>query len=96
MDEEKTTILEPAERQETQVPPPSMEAKETTSAVKKNMPMYIIIGLLVAVLLVMGYFLFFRGKGEVGGEGTAQIRQMQEMTQEVQQLESGVKEKKDE
>jgi chromosome segregation ATPase len=58
--------------------------------------MYIIIGLLAVALVVIGYFLFFQGKGEVIGEGAAQIRQMQEMTREVQQLESDVKEKKDE
>ena len=93
MDEEKTTILEPVERQDTQEIPPVVKTKSET---KKNMPMYIIIGLLVVVLLVMGYFLFFQSKGDVSSEGAAQIRQMQEMTQEGQQLESDVKEKKDE
>jgi flagellar basal body-associated protein FliL len=93
MDEEKTTILEPVERPDTQEIPP---VKKTKSGIQKNMPMFIIIGLLVVVLLVMGYFLFFQSKGDASGEGAAQIRQMQEMTQEVQQLESDVKEKKDE
>jgi predicted nucleic acid-binding Zn-ribbon protein len=107
MDEEKTTILEPVEKQESQDPPlikqqetqdmfPPKDTKKPTFDSKKNMPMYIIIGLLLVALLVMGYFLFFRSKGEVAGEGAAQIRQMQQMTQEVQQLESGVEEKKDE
>lgn len=93
MDEEKTTVLEPAERPDTQEIAP---VKKTKSETQKNMPMYIIIGVLVVVLLVMAYFLFFQSKGEVSSEGAAQIRQMQEMTQEVQQLESDVKEKKDE
>ncbi len=93
MDEEKTTILEPAERPDTQEVAP---VKKTKFEIPKNMPMYIIIGLLVVALLVMVYFLFFQSKGDVSSEGAAQIRQMQEMTQEVQQLESDVKEKKDE
>ena len=94
MDEEKTTILEePAERPDTQELHP---VKKTKSESRKNMLMYIIIGLLVVVLVVMAYLLFFRSKGAVPGEGAAQIRQMQEMTQEVQQLESDVKEKQDE
>jgi hypothetical protein len=93
MDEEKTTVLEPAERPDTQEVAP---VKKTKSELQKNMPIYIIIGVLVVALLVMAYFLFFQSKGEVSSEGAAQIRQMQEMTQEVQQLESDVKEKKDE
>lgn len=93
MDEEKTTTLEPAERPDTQEIPP---VKKTKSESRKNMLMYIIIGLLVVVLVVMAYFLFFQGKRGVSSGGAAQIRQMQEMTQEVQQLESDVKEKKDE
>jgi hypothetical protein len=93
MDEEKTTVLEPTERPDTQEIPP---VKKTKSETQKNMIMYIIIGLLVVVLVVTAYFLFFRSKGEVLSEGAAQIRQMQEMTQEVQQLESDVKEKQDE
>jgi uncharacterized coiled-coil DUF342 family protein len=93
MDEEKTTVLEPAERPDTQEIAP---VKKTKFEFPKNMPMYIIIGVLVVALLLMAYFLFFQSKGEVSTEGAAQIRQMQEMTQEVQQLESDVKEKKDE
>jgi len=93
MDEEKTTVLEPAERPDTQEIAP---VKKTKFEFPKNMPMYIIIGVLVVALLLMAYFLFFQSKGEVSSEGAAQIRQMQEMTQEVQQLESDVKEKKDE
>ncbi len=93
MDEEKTIIVEPAERPDTQEIQP---VKKTKSETKKNMPMYIIIGLLVVILLMLAYLLFFKGKGDLSGEGAAQIRQMQEMTQEVQQLESDVKEKKDE
>lgn len=93
MDEEKTTVLEPAERPDTQEIAP---VKKTKPEIPKDKLMYIIIGLLVVVLLVMGYFLFFQSKGEVSSESAAQIRQMQEMTQEVQQLESDVKEKKDE
>ncbi|MGD2088714.1 MAG: hypothetical protein PVH61_21225 [Candidatus Aminicenantes bacterium] len=93
MDEEQTTILEPAERPDTQEIPP---VKKTKSETQKNMPIYIIIGVLVVALLVMAYFLFFQSKGEVSSEGAAQIRQMQEMTQEVQQLETDVKEKEDE
>lgn len=93
MDEEKTTVLESTERPDTQEVLP---VKTTQSETKKNMLMYIIIGLLVVVLLVMGYFLFFRSKGNVLSEGAAQIRQMQEMTQVVQQLETDVKEKQDE
>jgi predicted nuclease with TOPRIM domain len=45
---------------------------------------------------VMAYFLIFQRKGGVSGEGAAQIRQMQEMTEEVRRLESDVTEKKDE
>jgi len=94
MDEEKTTILEEsAERPDTQELRP---IKKSRSESRKNMLMYIIIGLLVVVLVVMAYFLFFRSKGAVPGEGAAQIRQMQEMTQQVQQIESDVKEKQDE
>lgn len=93
MEEEKTTVLEPAERPDTQEIPP---VKKTKLGIPKDMPMYIIIGILVVALLVMAYFLFFQSKGEISSEGAAQIRQMQEMTQEVQQLESDVKEKKDE
>ena len=93
MDEEKTTILEPTERPDTQEVPP---VKKPKSATRKNMPLFIIIGLLAVVLVVMAYFLFFRGKGHVSSGGAAQIRQMQEMTQEVQSLESDVKDKKDE
>lgn len=60
------------------------------------MPIYAIIGVLVVAMVLMSYFLFFRDKGEIGGEGAAQIRQMQEMTQQVQELESDVKEKENE
>jgi hypothetical protein len=48
MDEEKTTVLEPAEKPDTQEIPP---VKKTKSETQKNMPMYIIIGLLVVALL---------------------------------------------
>jgi len=93
MDEEKTTVVEPEQRPDTQEVPP---VKKTKSETQKNLPMYIIIGVLVVVLLVMAYFLFFQSKGNVPSEGAAQIRQMQEMTQDIQQLETDVKEKQDE
>ncbi|UCH98324.1 MAG: hypothetical protein JSV88_16185 [Candidatus Aminicenantes bacterium] len=94
MDEEKTTVLEKSEViKDTQVQP---QATGIKAEIKKNMPLYIVIGILVVVLVVLGYFLFFHGKGGPGGEGAAQIRQMQELTQQVQELESDVKETEDE
>ena len=59
MEEEKTTILEPAERPDTQEIAP---VKKTKPGIPKDMPMYIIIGVLVVALLVMAYFCFFKAK----------------------------------
>jgi hypothetical protein len=94
MDDEKTTMSEEEEVLEEE---PS-EGQDTADKPAKKQPIaiFITIGLLVLALLVMGYFLFFKGKSETGPEGAAQIRQMKEMTQKVQKMESGVKEKEDE
>jgi len=61
---------------------------------KKMTALFIVIGLLVAAVLVMGYILLFKGKPS--GDGTAQIRQMQQMAQQVEGMESKVKDNQDE
>jgi hypothetical protein len=94
MDYEKTTMLEDEE-----IPGKEPSVEQDTAKkpfTKQPVTIYMIIGLLVLVLLVMGYFLFFKGESDSGPEGYAQIRQMKEMTQKVQEMESGVKEKEDE
>ena len=60
----------------------------------KSLPLYIGIAVLILALLVTAYFLFFKDKGKM--ESSGQVRQMQELTQQVRDLESDVKEKEDE
>ena len=108
MDEEKTTVLEPsdgleeqenqAETQDKTIADTRVQTRATAAEVKpgKSMILPIIIGLLVVVLVVMAYFLFFKSKSGPAVEGAAQIRQMQELTQQVQGLESEVKDKENE
>lgn len=61
---------------------------------KKVTALFIIIGLLVAAVLAMGYILLFKGKPS--GDGTAQIRQMQQLAQQVEGMETQVKDNQDE
>lgn len=53
-----------------------------------------VIAVLIVAMLVMAYFLFFKGPSKT--ETAGQIKQMQELAQKVQGLETGVKEKQDE
>ncbi len=63
-------------------------------ASKRNRILVMVVGLLIIVLIAMAYFLFFKGKAEP--KGSAQIRQMQQMAENVQNMESEVKAKQDE
>jgi len=102
--EEKTTVIEEAEEVKEKeskegVKPDTIEMPAVNSEKagnKKSRLLYIIIALLAVALLVMGYFLLFTGKKDAGSSGAAQIRQMQELTQQVQNMESDVKNKEDE
>lgn len=72
-----------------------LESDHTNSNSQKKMTaLFIIIGLLVAAVLAMGYFLLFKSKPS--GDGTAQIRQMQQLAQQVEGMESKVKDNQDE
>ncbi|NIM17584.1 MAG: hypothetical protein GTO45_36685 [Candidatus Aminicenantes bacterium] len=77
---------------------PEPEPAETTGrndVLKKKMTaLSVFVGLLIVALIVMAYFLIFKGKSRI--DGSAQIRQMQELTQKVQEMEADVKEKEDE
>ena len=101
--EDKTTVIEDSEElkeeEESQesARPNTVELQPVKNGDKKPILLYAIIGILVVALLVLGYFLLFTGKKDVVvGSGSAQIQQMQELTQQVQDMESDVKEKKDE
>ncbi len=108
MSEEKTTVIEQSEepedddREEGAEDQTMAETHGDTKPIKvvktrKPFLLYLVIALLAVALAVMGYFLFFKGKGGTpSGQGAAQILQMQEMTQQVQEMESDVKEKQDE
>jgi flagellar basal body-associated protein FliL len=108
MDEKKTTVLEQtgdledtenqAEAQDKTMVDTGMQTRTMAVEAKpgKSMILPVIIGLLVVALVVMAYFLFFKSKGGPAVEGAAQIRQMQELTQQVQGLESEVKDKENE
>jgi type II secretory pathway component PulM len=61
---------------------------------KKSAVLIVVVALLAAVLLAMAYFLFF--KGEPGPKTSDQIRQMQQLAQKVEGMESDVKQKQDE
>jgi hypothetical protein len=61
---------------------------------KKPKSMVLVIVALVVTLGLMGYFLFFTGEGN--SNNSAQIRQMQELTQQVQGMEADVKSKESE
>lgn len=61
---------------------------------KKMTALSVFIGLLIVALIVMAYFLIFKGISRT--DSSAQIRQMQELTQKVQEMEGDVKEKEDE
>lgn len=93
--QEETTLLatDETEVQESQdAPPPPPPSR--TGAPKNNWPLYITAALLVIALLIMGYLLFIKEKA--ADDGSEQIRQMQELTQNIQTLESDVKQKQDE
>jgi cell division protein FtsL len=73
----------------------AMETAGKNDALKKKMTaLSVFIGLLIVALIVMAYFLLTGGKSRV--DSSAQIRQMQELTQKVQDMESDVKEKENE
>jgi len=92
-EEEKQTSFETQRFDETRDPFDTAEMKAVKQK-RKSMILYIGIAVLVLALVVMGYFLFFKDNGNV--ETSSQIRQMQELTQKVQVMESDVKEKQDE
>ena len=107
VNDEKTTIIEEDESirddeeelLETETigerePPDGTETKNKVIEKKRPWVLYIIVALLVAALVVLGYFLFIKEKPI--DEGTAQIRQMQQLTQKIQGLESDMKKKQDE
>ena len=56
--------------------------------------LYIVITLLIIAMLIMGYFLFINTKS--GSEGAGQIRQMQQLANQVQGMEEEKKNKEDE
>ncbi len=73
--------------------PPGDGTVETTEK-KQPWALYIVIALLVAAMLLMGYFLFLTEKSEP--EGAGQIRQMQQLANQVQGMEEEKKGKEDE
>lgn len=64
------------------------------AANKRNKILLVLVALLIILLAAIAYFLFFRGPAQP--KGSAQIRQMQEMAEKVQTLESDIKQKQDE
>jgi DNA repair exonuclease SbcCD ATPase subunit len=108
MNDENDTIIEEEEsfedeNEELSVEETSDESPEKqndtvemdTAAGKKPWGLYITVGLLVVALLVLGYLLFI-DKKTPSMEGSDQIRQMQQLAQNIRGLESDVKKKQDE
>jgi hypothetical protein len=93
MDDEKTTALERDDMNGEEQRHTDWRQSQEASLKKKVTALVLFASLLVAALVVMAYFLFFKGEGD--GESMAKIRQMQEMTQQVQGMESEVKKKQD-
>lgn len=73
--------------------PPSEGSVETMEK-KQPWALFIVIALLIVAMLVMGYFLFLEEKSEP--EGAGQIRQMQQLANQVQGMEEEKKGKEDE
>ncbi len=79
----------------TPTPEPAPEpAPKHTSSQKRATSLFIIIGLMAAALLVMGYLMLTTEKEPI--EGSGNIRQMQQITQKIRTQEAGIKEKQDE
>lgn len=106
MDKDKTTILEDSESNQEKKEPKSEEKKtlletqiqsQSSQNVEEKKPtlLYLVIGTLLVAIIVMGYFLFFTDKGKNKVSGLNQIRQQQELTQQVQEMESTIKENED-
>lgn len=78
-----------------QLEPEPAAANGRNDVLKKKMTaLSVFIGLLIVALIVMAYFLVTNGKSQIDSSG--KIRQMQELTQKVQEIEADVKEKEDE
>lgn len=93
--EENTEFAEADTVMETQARdiPPGDGAIDITEK-KPPWALYIVIALLIVAMLVMGYFLFLNAKS--GGEGAGQVRQMQQLANQVQGMEEEKKGKEDE
>ena len=97
IDEDESLGDETKEFTGTEIPtgPPDLpESADHITEKKRPWVLYITVPLLVAALVVLVYLLFFKEKPL--DQGTAQIRQMQQLTQKIQGLESDMKKKQDE
>lgn len=88
-DESEKTLYEDTDRQE----PP--KAAAITAAPKRPWALYIIIGVLVVGMAVLGYLLLFK-ESSPQGSSSQQIRQMQQVASQIQGKETKVSQKQDE